>query len=194
MFTGIIEGQAETIALESGQLVLRPRPGEWSSNLREGESIAINGVCLTLLPGFGDTWRFDLSPETLDRTSLGGLAPGSLVNVERAMKADGRFGGHVVQGHVDATGEVLSVRDEANSKVIRFKIPAAGSRYLIDKGSITLEGVSLTVVRPEDDSFEVWLIPHTIAETNLGLLKPGDKVNLEYDVIAKYVERMTQLR
>lgn len=192
MFTGIVEALGEVVSLQGGRLEVRAEDHFAPTGFDEGESVAVNGCCLTVLPGEG--LRFDLSPETLDRTSLGALKPGSKVNLERAMSLTTRLGGHVVQGHVDAAGTVLGSQPEGNSVVMRFRAPAGYGRYLIDKGSVTIEGVSLTVVRPDADSFEVWVIPHTLEKTNLGTLQPGDRVNMEFDVLAKYVERLLEAR
>ena len=192
MFTGIVESLGEVVSLNEGRLEVRADPHFAPDGFDEGESIAVNGCCLTVLPGEG--LRYDLSPETLARTSLGQLTPGSRVNLERAMVAGGRLGGHVVQGHVDTTGIFEGSTSEGNSVVMRFRAPEGSGRYLIDKGSVTIEGVSLTVVRPEGDEFEVWVIPHTLEKTNLGSLKPGGRVNLEFDVLAKYVERLLEAR
>jgi riboflavin synthase len=173
-------------SLTDGVLVLAAERELGPEPVQMGESVAVNGVCLTIVGPL----TFDLSPETLERSSLGDLRPGSKVNLERAMRADGRFGGHIVQGHVDATGEVVSIRPEGNSTVFRFRVPEEGRRYLIDKGSITIDGISLTVVEPQNGEFDVWVIPHTLENTNLGSRKPGDRVNLEYDVLARYLERL----
>lgn len=154
-----------------------------------GESVAVNGCCLTVVE-FGEDLRFDLSQETLDRTSLGDFKPGSPVNIERAMKAGDRFGGHIVQGHVDTVGRLVSVEGGTYT----FEIPTSGSAYLIDKGSISIDGISLTVVNPTEGRFSVAVIPHTLAETNLHARQPGDKVNIEYDVIAKHVEKLLAFR
>ncbi len=154
-----------------------------------GESLAVNGCCLTAIEADGDL-KFELSPETMARTSLGDLAPGGIVNLERPMSAEGRFGGHIVQGHVDATGTVVSITPSGNSTVYRFQAPSQYDRYLIDKGSVTIDGISLTVVNPKDGAFDVWIIPHTLQETNLASRTLGDRVNLEFDVIARYVEKM----
>ena len=158
-----------------------------------GESIAINGVCLTAT-NLGAQISFDLSQETIDRTSLGGLVPGSRVNLERAMRVGDRLGGHIVQGHVDGTARVLSVEHGADSSIITFELVGSGAQYLIDKGSITLDEISLTVVRPEGSRFETWIIPHTLEVTNLGALSVGDIVNVEFDVLAKHVERLLAYR
>lgn len=192
MFTGIVESVGEVVSLDGGRLELRAEAGFAPTGYDEGESIAVNGCCLTVLPGEG--LRFDLSPETLARTSLGNLHRGSRVNLERAMVAGGRLGGHVVQGHVDGTGTFEGSREEGNSVVMEFRAPAGSGKYLIDKGSVAIEGVSLTVVRPEGDVFEVWVIPHTLEKTNLGSLQKGDRVNMEFDVLAKYVERLLEAR
>ncbi|RYG26037.1 riboflavin synthase [bacterium] len=192
MFTGIVESLGEVISLSDGRLEVRAEPHFAPEGFDEGESVAVNGCCLTVLPGEG--LRFDLSPETLARTSLGDLEPSARVNLERAMVAGGRLGGHVVQGHVDTTGTFEGSTPEGNSVVMRFRTPSGYGRYLIDKGSVAIEGVSLTVVRPEVEAFEVWVIPHTLEKTNLGSLKSGDRVNLEFDVLAKYVERLLEAR
>ena len=192
MFTGIVESLGMVVSLADGRLEVRAEPGFAPEGFDEGESISVNGCCLTVLPGEG--LRFDLSPETLARTSLGDLGPSARVDLERATPVGGRLGGHVVQGHVDATGTFESSQAEGNSVVMRFRAPSGYDRYLIDKGSVTVEGVSLTVVRPEGDGFEVWVIPHTLERTRLGDLRPGDRVNLEFDVLAKYVERLLEAR
>lgn len=193
MFTGIIQAVGEVGALRDGVLSVQAPKGFAPAGFDLGESISVSGCCLTVVESIeADDWtlKFDLSPETLDRTSLGGLDTGSKVNLERAMTANGHFGGHVVQGHVDNTGTLVSVTQAANSWVYRFETTPEFDRYLIDKGSITIEGISLTVVEPKGGSFDTWIIPHTLQETNLGSKKPGDKVNLEFDVIAKYVEKL----
>jgi riboflavin synthase len=187
VFTGIVEALGWVRSLQGGRLIVEPDvPLE---GLQAGESVAINGCCLTAVEDRMPL-LFDLSPETLARTSLGDLVPGSVVNVERAMKADGRFGGHLVQGHVDAAGTVVSVIPSGNSVVYRFQAPTGFGRYLIDKGSVAVDGISLTVVSPKADQFDVWVIPHTLERTNLGTRVPGDRVNLEFDMVAKYIERL----
>jgi len=189
VFTGIVQAVGKVVSLQSGVLLV-DSPGSFApSGFDLGESIAVNGVCLTVIDS-AEGLRFDLSPETIQRTSLGDVRPGDPVNLERAMAADGRFGGHVVQGHVDATGTVVSLTPTDNSVVVRFQAPEKFDRYLIDKGSVTIDGISLTVVRPERGTFDVWVIPHTLENTSLGARTPGDRVNLEFDVIAKYVEKM----
>jgi riboflavin synthase len=190
MFTGIIEGLGRVVETKGGHLVIDVVRGFENEPWKLGESVAVNGCCLTVVD-YKNGLEFDLSPETLSRTSLGQLKIGTQVNLERALRADGRFGGHIVQGHVDSTGSVVSITPSENSSVFRFSYPKEFRRNLIDKGSITVDGVSLTVVDLSDNSFDVWVIPHTLQETNLGERKPGDKINLEFDVIAKYIDRMT---
>lgn len=189
MFTGIIEAVGEVREI-SGDGVALFAP---YSDLVIGESVAINGCCLTVVGA--DPVRFDVSPETWRRTALGTLRPGDPVNLERAMPANGRFGGHIVQGHVDATGTIATLEAASANRafaVLRVEAPREYGRYLIDKGSVAVDGISLTVVAPEKGSFEVHLIPHTLAHTNLHAKKAGDLVNLEFDLLAKYVERLLQ--
>ncbi len=190
MFTGIIEGLGKARSLKDGVLLLDLASGFESEPWKLGESVAVNGCCLTIVD-FSNGLRFDLSHETLKRTSLGALHSGSLVNLERAMRADGRFGGHIVQGHVDATGTVESITPKENATVFRFSAPKEFERYMIDKGSITIDGISLTIVDLRENQFDVWVVPHTLQETNLSERKSGDNVNLEFDLIAKYVERVS---
>jgi len=159
---------------------------------RIGDSIAINGVDLTVIEMGEDYFSADASIETLSRSTLGALRLGSQVNLERALGVGERLGGHMVQGHVDATGELLSVKPEGNAYRMRFRFPRELSRYIAQKGSITVDGISLTVAGLGDDWFEVAIIPHTWRETTLAGLKSGDRVNLETDVLAKYVERLMQ--
>lgn len=189
VFTGLIQNVATVIFPGRRRLVVQ-RPVAWVGEeaVVVGESIAVNGCCLTVLPDFDDL-AFDLSPETLARTTLGSLESGARVNLERSVRPNDRLGGHFVQGHVDATALVRAVYEEDNARVLKIAVPEGSGRYLIDKGSIALDGVSLTVVRPRDDEFEVWLVPHTLAETNLGDRTPGDRMNVELDLVAKYVER-----
>ncbi|NBZ97004.1 MAG: riboflavin synthase [Proteobacteria bacterium] len=190
MFTGLIEAVGTVNALEprgdeAARLVL---DAPFARELALGESVAVNGCCLTVT-GKEGAISFDLLMETLNRTSLGDLKAGSRVNLERALRADGRFGGHFVQGHIDTTAEVLSAEPAGNDLNLVIAIPAGGGHYFIEKGSIAVNGVSLTVASLNAESFGLWIIPHTLQETNLGELKPGDRVNLEYDLIAKYAER-----
>lgn len=193
MFTGLVQAVGEVTWREEGRLLVQP-PLDWSvTDWELGESIAVNGVCLTLI-SVENGLQFDLSQETLERTNLAQLGPGSLTNLERAIRAGDRFGGHMVQGHVDRTGTLLEVSEINDSWTFRFDVGADADRYLIDKGSICLDGISLTVIEPNDGLFDVAVIPHTFRHTNLSASKPGDTVNVEFDVLAKYVERMISLR
>ena len=196
MFTGIVEEVGRVVAIsygpdESARLVVRgPRV---TSDAKPGDSIAVNGVCLTAVDLHDGTFSADVMAETLRRSSLGALRAGDPVNLERPMAADGRFGGHIVQGHVDGLGRIRARRPSENWEVVEVELPADLARYLVAKGSITVDGVSLTVVEIVDDPqpwFSVSLIPTTLAETTLGSRAVGDAVNLEVDVIAKYVQRL----
>ncbi|RYG35700.1 riboflavin synthase [bacterium] len=190
MFTGIIEAVGEVLAAGERMRLRAPEDAWPNEPFQLGESIAVDGVCLTVTTIQGREITFDLSPETLDRTTLGALGTGAPVNLERAMRADGRFGGHMVQGHVDGVGRFLGSETAGDGLVARFETAPGGARYLVDKGSIAVSGVSLTVVRPVGEAFEVWLIPHTLEQTSLRRLLPGDEVNVEFDAMAKWVERL----
>lgn len=184
MFTGLIQQTGRVIKLEGYRLevsAVTSPDDPWVL----GESVAINGCCLTVV-SFDGPLCFDLSDETLSRTNLSDLRSGDPVNIERAMKIGDRLGGHIVQGHVDGVGKLLAIEGDT----FLFEVPDAGGRYLIDKGSIAIDGISLTVVSPEENRFSVAVIPHTRSETNLQIRRPGDRVNLEYDVLAKHVERL----
>lgn len=187
MFTGIVERRGR-VHEPGTRLVVET--ADLAREASIGDSIAVNGVCLTVVERDGDLLRFDLSPETLSRTSLGRLETGDAVNLERPLAADGRFGGHIVQGHVDATGSVVAIVTEGEGVRMTFRMPAEVRRYLVEKGSIAVDGVSLTVAAVGADTFAVALIPHTLGWTTLGTASVGDTVNLEVDVIAKYVESM----
>lgn len=190
MFTGLVESIGRVRSLDrrgdASRLTLET---PLAAGLSLGESLAVNGCCLTVTSADGDSVSFDLLGETLARTNLGGLAPGARVNLERALRADGRFGGHFVQGHIDTTTEVLSAETKGADLNLIIALPEAGARYLIEKGSIAVNGVSLTVASLGEDRFGLWIIPHTLQETNLGDLRAGSPVNLEYDMLAKYAER-----
>ncbi len=192
MFTGIVEQVGTVVSVsptDTGLRVVFDAPGIDDVDL--GASISVNGVCLTAVAIEESSLSVDVVPETLARTSLDGIEPGSRVNLERAMSASGRFDGHVVQGHVDGTGTVLQISEDASGGVVmRISVPATLSRFIVEKGSITVDGVSLTVAALSDEWLEVALIPHTLAVTTLGLRTAGDRVNLEVDVLAKYVERI----
>jgi len=192
MFTGIVEELGEIVAIERGaeSAVLRVRGPLVTSDVAAGASIAVNGVCLTVVEHDGQSFSVDVMAETLKRSSLGSLRAGSKVNLERAMAASTRFGGHIVQGHVDGTAQILARLPGDNWEVVQFTLPPEVSRYVVEKGSITVDGVSLTVSDISDDTFSVSLIPTTLELTTLGYKAVGDFVNLEVDVIAKYVERL----
>lgn len=196
MFTGIVEQIGEVVSLdetESGRRIVLRATG--LGELPVGASIAVNGVCLTAIDPVEDTVSLDVVPETLSRTNLGALESGSRVNLELPMRADGRFDGHIVQGHVDGTGSISAVRlSDDGSVVIEVTVSPGMLRYLVEKGSITVDGVSLTVASVSDTGFSVALIPHTLEITTLGLRRAGDSVNLELDVLAKYVERLLDQR
>jgi riboflavin synthase len=196
MFTGIVEelGVVEGLEEQTDAIRLTVRGPHVVTDAHLGDSIAVNGCCLTVAERDGETFTADVMHETLEKTSLGALEPGSKVNLERAVTAQTRLGGHIVQGHVDGTGEVLSRTPSEHWEVVEVSLPAELSRYLVDKGSITVDGISLTVVEVRDDSFTVSLIPETLARTTLGFKQPGERVNLEVDVIAKYVERLLEAR
>lgn len=191
MFTGIIEetGTVRSIRGGSSGVVLDIGASVVLEGTRTGDSIAVNGVCLTVTPGSGH-FTADAMPETLRRTSLGSLEPGSRVNLERAMACGGRFGGHIVSGHVDACGRVVSLVKEGIAVLMQVSVPRTVLRYIAEKGSVTLDGVSLTVASAGVDSFTVSLIPHTMATTTLNMMRPGSPVNVEVDMLARYVERM----
>jgi riboflavin synthase len=194
MFTGIVEELGEVAGLEivgdSARLMVRaPRVTE---DAAPGASIAVNGVCLTVVEVADGAFTADVMRETLERTALAGLGPGARVNLERAVRASDRLGGHIVQGHVDGVDEVQRRTPGEHWEVVRIGLPRRLARYVVEKGSIAVDGVSLTVSAIGDDWFEVSLIPTTLELTTLGLRQPGDWVNLEVDVIAKYVERLTQ--
>lgn len=196
MFTGIVEELGTVVALDRGadsaRLTLRgPLVTEDATH---GASIAVNGVCLTVVEHGDGEFTVDVMAETLRRSSLGALAPGDRVNLERAMAASSRFGGHVVQGHVDGTTTITAREPGERWEVVRFGLPADLAPYLVEKGSITVDGVSLTVVDVTDGSFSVSLIPTTLDLTTLGHKAVGDPVNLEVDVLAKYVERLLATR
>jgi riboflavin synthase len=192
MFTGIVEQTGTVATVDETDTGLHiALIGTGLGRLGLGESLAVNGVCLTAVGLADDRVELDIIPETMDRTTLGSLSPSDVVNLERPMSASGRFDGHIVQGHVDCVGEVTGIeRGPDGGVVMAVRVPEAMQRYLVEKGSVTIDGVSLTVAGLTDDGFEVALIPHTLEITNLGLRRTGDQVNLEMDVLAKYVERL----
>ncbi|HWM59293.1 MAG TPA: riboflavin synthase [Pseudonocardia sp.] len=196
MFTGIVEEIGEVVAVrESADVVVFTVLGRTvTSDARHGDSIAVNGVCLTVVDPDGSTdgtFTVELMPETLKRSSLAAVAAGARVNLERALAAGGRLGGHIVQGHVDGIATLLSRAPGERTDVLRFSLPADLARFVVGKGSIAVDGVSLTVIDVEPEAFTVGLIPTTLAHTTLGFRAPGDTVNLEVDVVAKYVHRLS---
>jgi riboflavin synthase len=201
MFTGIVEELGEVVAVEAlvGAARLTVRGPQVAADAARGDSIAVNGACLTVVEADGKTFTADVMAETLRRTGLGTLAPGSPVNLERPLRFDGRLGGHLVQGHVDATATIVSRSPAEHWDVVRIAVPESLARYIVDKGSVAVDGVSLTVSATGDGRepdqppwFEVSLIPTTLELTTLGQAGPGSQVNLEVDMIAKYVERLTR--
>ena len=192
MFTGIVEELGEIAAVEqlSEARRLTVKGPLVTSDAGHGDSISVNGVCLTVVANQDGMFTADVMAETLRRSSLGALRVGSPVNLERAVRAQDRLGGHVVQGHVDGTGEIISVTPAAHWTVVRVSLPDGLGRYVVEKGSITVDGVSLTVAGIEDDWFEISLIPTTLALTTLGSKGTGDLVNLEVDIMAKHVEKL----
>jgi riboflavin synthase len=195
VFTGLVEEVGRVVSLEAGETFrLRVSAKRVLEGTRVGESVSVNGVCLTVNELDGASLTFHAMPETLRRTALGDLAEGSPVNLERAMTLERRFGGHIVQGHVDGVGEVLAVYPEGDAQIWAFEAPAGVLRYTVEKGGVCVDGISLTVVALRDASFTASILPQTRANTNLQGLKVGDRVNLEADVIGKYVERLLEPR
>lgn len=191
MFTGLVEEAGRVVALEEGEMLrLEISGGGVAVGTREGDSVSVNGACLTVGEVSGETLVFYAMPETLRRTSVGELEVGCVVNLERAMGARDRFGGHIVQGHVDGVGEVLGIRPEGDAEIWEFGAPPEVLRYTVEKGSICVDGISLTVVSVGDRSFTASILPQTKNNTNLSGKRVGDRVNLEADVIGKYVERL----
>jgi riboflavin synthase len=193
MFTGIIEEVGEIAEIsDAGEFrTLKVQARTVMKDLAIGSSIAVNGVCLTARAVVRTNFSAELSRETLNRTSLGSLAPGSLVNLERPMRADARFGGHIVQGHVDGVGRIRRFDRDGDAWDLEIEYPESETRYIIEKGSITVDGISLTVASLKGSGvFSVAIIPHTFENTNLKAAKPGTPVNLEFDVLAKYVENL----
>jgi riboflavin synthase len=192
VFTGIVEelGEVVSLAWEGDGATVTVRGPLVVSDAKHGDSIAVNGVCLTVISTSGDTFETEVMKETFDRSSLGSIAPGERVNLERAVTAATRLGGHIVQGHVDGVGTIASKNPGGGWEDVRILLPEGMSRYIVEKGSITVDGISLTVVAVDDESFTVSLIPTTLELTTLGRKQPGALVNLEVDVIAKYVEKL----
>ena len=201
MFTGLVEalGTVRSLADETdAKRVIVEVPASFLENAppskRLGDSIAINGCCLTVVAADGELWSFQAGHETIAKTNLGRLKVGDAVNLERAMPADGRFGGHIVQGHVDGVGRVAAIDSQSDFADYTIDVPASLAAQMVEKGSVAVDGVSLTLVRVTTTSFQVMLIPHTLAVTTLGRRKVGDEVNIETDVLAKYVAKLVGTR
>ena len=190
MFTGIVRELGSVVSVEGqGSVRLELDAPETAAGVAIGDSVSVSGVCLTVVSVAGSRLAFDAVPETLSRTSLGSLEPGARVNVEPALRAGEPLGGHYVQGHVDGIGTVISLEPEGAGARLTLAAPELG-RYCVEKGSLTVEGVSLTVAAVDEDAVEIALVPHTLEVTTLGRLAPGDSVNVEVDVLAKYVEKL----
>ena len=196
MFTGLVEETGVLHALDRSAAGARLtlRAPLVSSDAKIGDSIALNGCCLTVVAREGDALAFDLLGETLARTNLGALETGASVNLERALAANARLGGHFVQGHIDGTAEVLSLEAHGSDHRLEIALPAEFAHLVVCKGSIAVDGISLTVAEVRDASFVVWIIPHTLVQTNLRTRRAGERVNLEFDLLAKYLDRMLAAR
>ncbi len=188
MFTGIVEEVGTVTQLKGYRMNVHATLV--IEGLKLGDSMAVNGACLTVVALGSEEFSVDLSPETLRRTSLGDLTPGKAVNLERPLAVSDRLGGHIVQGHVDATGRLTSSKPEADCVILRIRCPKRMMRYIVEKGFITLDGISLTVVKKDTSSFTLSVIPYTLEHTNLKEKVPGDRVNLESDIVAKYIESL----
>jgi len=193
MFTGLVEDLGEIVAVErdeqGARFTIRTK---LTVELNEGDSVAVNGVCLTATQIDGESFSADAMNETLSRTSLGTAGSGSAVNLELPLRANAHLGGHIVQGHVDGVATVDAIRDEGFARVLSLTVPADLLRYVVEKGSVAVDGVSLTVSSVGEQGFELWLIPETLQRTNLALAEPGTILNIEVDIVAKYVERLVE--
>lgn len=194
MFTGIVEETGVISRIDRGEhsAVLNIRAKTVLEGTETGDSIAVNGICLTVTKLLGESFCADVMHETLNRSAFAGLSVGSTVNLERAMRADGRFGGHIVSGHVDGTGSITDIRRDDNAVWYTVSAAAEVMRYIVEKGSVTIDGISLTVAKVGSTDFSVSAIPHTVKHTNLCLRKKGDMVNIETDIIGRYVEKLMQ--
>ncbi len=188
MFTGIVEEVGIVAAISDNAMTVRA--SKVLEDVKLGDSIAVNGTCLTAVSFTKSEFSVDLSPETMRRTSLGQLSEGSPVNLERALLASDRMGGHIVQGHVDGTGRIMSTKTDGDSIIFRVRVPKRLNRYIVEKGFVAVDGISLTVVKRGASSFTLAVIPYTLKNTNLASLSVGDRVNLEADILAKYVESL----
>ena len=196
MFTGIIEELGTVISLQRGSkaAVLTIKGNIIFEDLKPGDSVAVNGVCLTATNISGNTFKADVMNETFNRSSLGKLKKGDVVNLERAMAANGRFGGHMVAGHVDDVGELVGIKQDDNAVWFMIKAPRKIMKYCIEKGSIALDGISLTIAKRTEDTLSVSMIPHTIKSTNFGYKKTGDLINLENDMVGKYIDTLIHFK
>jgi len=188
VFTGIVEEVGIVAAISDNAMTVRA--SKVLEDVKLGDSIAVNGTCLTAVSFTKSEFSVDLSPETMRRTSLGQLSEGSPVNLERALLASDRMGGHIVQGHVDGTGRIMSTKTDGDSIIFRVRVPKRLNRYIVEKGFVAVDGISLTVVKRGASSFTLAVIPYTLKNTNLASLSVGDRVNLEADILAKYVESL----
>ncbi|HCL26502.1 MAG TPA: riboflavin synthase [Dehalococcoidia bacterium] len=188
MFTGIVEEVGKVAKISHNAMTVRA--SKVLEGLKLGDSIAVNGACLTAVSFDGGSFSVDLSPETMRRTSLGDLSEGRAVNLERALLASDRMGGHIVQGHVDGAGRIMSTRDDGDSVIFRIRVPKRLGKYIVEKGFVAVDGISLTVVKRGAASFTLAVIPYTLSNTNLAELSVGSRVNLEADILAKYVESL----
>ena len=188
MFTGIVEEVGVVSKITNNSMTVKA--SRVLSDVKLGDSIAVNGTCLTAVSFSDSEFSVDLSPETMRRTSLSQLTEGSRVNLERALSASDRMGGHIVQGHVDATGRITSIKPDGDSIIFRVRIPKRLDKYIVEKGFVAVDGISLTVVKRGASSFTLAVIPYTLENTNLAVLSKGDQVNLEADILAKYVESL----
>ena len=188
MFTGIVEEVGVVSKITNNGMTVKA--SRVLSDVKLGDSIAVNGTCLTAVSFSNSEFSVDLSPETMRRTSLSQLTEGSRVNLERALSASDRMGGHIVQGHVDATGRITSIKPDGDSIIFRVRIPKRLDKYIVEKGFVAVDGISLTVVKRGASSFTLAVIPYTLENTNLAVLSEGDQVNLEADILAKYVESL----
>ena len=194
MFTGIVEeiGKIKTVKKNAKSSALTMEGKLIFNDLKMGDSVAVNGVCLTVSSFTGNTFTADVMHETLNRSGLGDLKQGSPVNLERAMAANGRFGGHIVSGHIDGVGKIAKIKQDDNAIWYTVDTGPEIMRYIVEKGSVAIDGISLTVARLTENSFSVSIIPHTAKETILGLKKVGDTVNIENDIVGKYIEKLMQ--
>ena len=191
MFTGIISHIGKVKSFQNNQLLVKA-DRSLIKQVKNGDSVAVNGVCLTVIDKRADLFQVEVMPETLKRTALGGLKSGDIVNLELAMKAADRFAGHIVQGHIDGVATVKSIKQKGNSRLFTFEVPKQLGRYIVEKGSIAVNGISLTVIDASNKTFTVGIIPYTWKHTMLSQAKVGDRVNIEVDILAKYIDKLAR--